>query len=63
MLFTSSESTRTVQLGIRFFQSQFLTDYGPMFAAIMLSIIPTVVVYMFMHNKIISGLTAGAVKG
>jgi len=63
MLFTSSESTRTVQLGIRFFQSQFQTDYGPMFAAIMLSILPTVAVYIFMHNKIISGLTAGAVKG
>jgi len=34
-----------------------------MFAAIMLSILPTVAVYVFMHNKIISGLTAGAVKG
>jgi len=63
MLFTSSETTRTVQLGIRFFQSQFLTDYGPMFAAIMLSIFPTVAVYVFMHNKIIAGLTTGGVKG
>jgi raffinose/stachyose/melibiose transport system permease protein len=63
MLFTSSETTRTVQLGIRFFQSQFLTDYGPMFAAIMLSILPTVAVYVFMHNKIIAGLTTGGVKG
>ncbi len=63
MLFTSSENTRTVQLGIRFFQSQFLTDYGPMFAAIMLSILPTVLVYVFMHNKIIAGLTSGGVKG
>jgi raffinose/stachyose/melibiose transport system permease protein len=63
MLFTSSETTRTVQLGIRFFQSQFLTDYGPMFAAIMLSILPTVLVYVFMHNKIIAGLTSGGVKG
>ncbi|MEI8093795.1 MAG: carbohydrate ABC transporter permease [Spirochaetales bacterium] len=63
MLFTSSETTRTVQLGIRFFQSQFLTDYGPMFAAIMLSILPTVAVYVFMHNKIIAGLTSGGVKG
>jgi len=34
-----------------------------MFAAIVLSMLPTVLLYVFLHNKIISGLTAGAVKG
>jgi raffinose/stachyose/melibiose transport system permease protein len=63
MLFTSSLSSRTIQLGIRFFTSQFVTDYTGMFAAIVLSIVPSVLVYVFLHNKIISGLTAGAVKG
>jgi len=63
MLLTSSIETRTVQLGIKFFTSQFITDYTTMFAAIILTIIPSVGAYMFLHNKIISGLTAGAVKG
>jgi raffinose/stachyose/melibiose transport system permease protein len=63
MLFTSDVKSRTVQLGIRFFQSQFLTDYGPMFAAIVIAMAPTILVYILLHNKIISGLTAGAVKG
>jgi len=63
MLFTSSVSSRTIQLGIRFFKSQFITDYTGMFAAIILSVIPSCVAYIFLHNKIISGLTAGAVKG
>ncbi len=63
MLLTSSIETRTVQLGIKFFTSQFITDYTTMFAAIVLTIIPSVGAYMFLHNKIISGLTAGAVKG
>jgi raffinose/stachyose/melibiose transport system permease protein len=63
MLFTSSVSSRTIQLGIRFFSSQFITDYTGMFAAIVLSMLPSVLVYIFLHNKIISGLTAGAVKG
>ena len=63
MLLTSSVSSRTIQLGIRFFTSQFITDYTGMFAAIVLSVVPSVVVYGFLHNKIISGLTAGAVKG
>lgn len=63
MLFTSSVSSRTIQLGIKFFTSQFITDYTSMFAAIILSMIPSVGAYIFLHNKIISGLTAGAVKG
>ena len=63
MILTSSVSSRTIQLGIRFFTSQFITDYAGMFAAIVLSIIPSVLVYIFLHDKIISGLTAGAVKG
>jgi raffinose/stachyose/melibiose transport system permease protein len=63
MLFTSSISSRTIQLGIKFFTSQFITDYTGMFAAIILSMIPSVGAYIFLHNKIISGLTAGAVKG
>ncbi len=63
MLFTSSVKSRTIQLGIRFFTSQFITDNTGMFAAIVLSIIPSVLVYVILHDKIISGLTAGAVKG
>ncbi len=63
MLLTSSISARTIQLGIRFFTSQFITDYAGMFAAIVLSILPSVLAYVFLHNKIIAGLTAGAVKG
>lgn len=63
MLLTSSVSARTIQLGIRFFTSQFITDYAGMFAAIVLSMLPSVLAYVFLHNKIIAGLTAGAVKG
>lgn len=63
LLLTSSASSRTLQLGIRFFTSQFVTDYTSMYAAIMLSIMPSILLYTMLHNRIISGLTAGAVKG
>jgi raffinose/stachyose/melibiose transport system permease protein len=63
LLLTSSTETRTLQLGIRFFTSQFFTDYTSMFAAIVLTIIPSILVYVFMHEKIIKGLTTGALKG
>lgn len=63
LLLTSSESSRTLQLGIRFFTSQFVTDYTAMYAAIVITIIPSILGYVIFHNRIISGLTAGAVKG
>lgn len=63
MILTISETCRTIQLGIRYFQTQFVIDYTGMLAAIVITMIPTVFVYIFLHEKIISGMTAGAVKG
>lgn len=63
MLLTSSESSRTLQLGIRFFRSQFVTNYTSMLAAIVITMVPTILVYIFLHDRIISGMTSGAVKG
>jgi raffinose/stachyose/melibiose transport system permease protein len=63
MLLTSSIESRTIQLGIKFFTSQFITDYSSMYAAVIITIIPSVLIYVFFHDKIIGGLTAGAVKG
>jgi raffinose/stachyose/melibiose transport system permease protein len=63
MLLTSGIESRTIQLGIKFFTSQFITDYSSMYAAVIMTIIPSVVIYIFFHDKIIGGLTAGAVKG
>ena len=63
LLLTSSESSRTIQLGIRFFTSQFQTDYTSMYAAIVLSIIPSVIIYTLFNEKIVSSMTAGSVKG
>jgi raffinose/stachyose/melibiose transport system permease protein len=63
LLLTSSMKARTLQLGIRFFKSQFITDYTSMYAAIVLTVIPSIAVYIFFHERIIKGLTAGALKG
>ena len=63
LLLTSSSSVRTIQLGISFFTTQFRSDYPSMYAAVVLTMIPSIIVYVFFHDKIISGLTAGAVKG
>lgn len=62
-LLTSSQNVRTIQLGIRYFTNQFSTDFVSMYAAIVISIIPSILGYMIFQKKIVSGLTSGAVKG
>ncbi len=63
LLLTSSSAVRTVQLGISFFNTQFRSDYPAMFAAIAVAMVPTVTAYVMLHDRIIGGLTAGAIKG
>jgi len=62
-LLTSSQTVRTIQLGIRYFTNQFSTDYVSMYAAIIISVLPSITAYMMFQNQIIAGLTSGAVKG
>jgi len=63
LLLTSSVRARTLQLGIRFFKSQFRAEYTSMYAALVITMIPSIVVYILFHEKIIQGLSSGAVKG
>lgn len=62
-LLESSSDHKTIQLGIRYFTNQFTTDFVSMYAAIVVAIVPSIVIYVLFQNQIISGLTAGAVKG
>ncbi len=62
-LLVSSEKLRTIQVGIRYFTNQFSTDYVSMYAAIMISIIPSIIGYIAFQEQIIAGMTSGAVKG
>jgi raffinose/stachyose/melibiose transport system permease protein len=61
-LLTQSEGTRTLQVAIRFFLSTFSANYPVAFAAMVIAVLPTIVIYSLLSEKIIGGLTAGAVK-
>ena len=37
-------------------------DWGPLFAAMAIAVVPTLVLYMFLSKFMIRGLTAGAIK-
>ncbi|MBO9467782.1 carbohydrate ABC transporter permease [Tropicibacter sp. R15_0] len=53
----------TLPLGLMSFQGQFMADYGGLNAAIVITVIPAVMVYLIFQRYFVSGLAAGAVKG
>ena len=59
----NSDELWTLPLGTMQFQGQYATDLALVSAFVALSAIPTIIFYLFAERQIISGLTAGAVKG
>ncbi len=60
----SSDSKKPVALGLMEFSSGVgvRMDYGAMFAASIMSILPLVLLFAFFQKRLISGLTAGSIK-
>lgn len=62
--FTRSTDMKTVTLGLNdYVGSMGLTDWGATFAAITVTVIPVFIFYFLSSKKMLSGLTAGSVKG
>lgn len=67
-MFTSgagSENVRTLPLGLANLSiaSQYRTDYGMLFAGLVLVTIPILIVYIPLQKHLVKGVTAGALKG
>lgn len=52
----------TLPLSLMSFQTQFSRDYGQLNAAIIMTVLPAVIVYLMFQRYFVSGLTSGAVK-
>lgn len=63
MVFISDTSKKTLPVTLTYFVGPYATNYVQMFAAVIIAIAPTILVYCLFSNKIVDGLTAGAVKG
>lgn len=61
--FINTTLKKTVQVGIRDYIGEFSTDWGPLMAAVILSLIPVIVFFVFVQDNLVGGLSAGAVKG
>ncbi|MEP6701634.1 MAG: carbohydrate ABC transporter permease [Betaproteobacteria bacterium] len=58
----TDEDKRTLPLGIQRFMGDQLEDVGMIATGLMIAIIPVVLIYVFFSEKLIQGMTAGAVK-
>ena len=62
-IFLSDKDMMTLPVGLAAFQGRYSTDYVGMIAAVVITIIPSIIIYSILHDKIIDGMTAGALKG
>ncbi|GEN57084.1 sugar ABC transporter permease [Halolactibacillus alkaliphilus] len=61
--FISSDKYKTLTVGIQNFIGQYLTDWGAIGATLIISIIPILIAFIFLSNRIVEGIAAGSVKG
>jgi len=65
-MFTSgSAAARTLPLGLANLSitSQYRSDYGMLFAGLVIVTVPVLLVYVFLQKHLVKGVTAGALKG
>ena len=65
LVFVNSPDKKTLPLGLASvsMQAQYKTDFGLMFAGLVIVIIPTLLVYIVLQRQLTQGITVGALKG
>lgn len=63
LVLINDEKLRTISIGIRMFNSEHTVNYPLYIAALLISVVPIVVLYLICSKQIMKGMTVGAVKG
>lgn len=63
LVFINDNSLKTLPLSLSVFSNGFSTDYVLTMAAMTVSVIPTIVMYLLFQEQIMKGMVAGSVKG
>ena len=60
---TQSTVNRTLPLAVWEFQGQYSMNTPMIMSVLTLTVIPMILLFIFMQDKLIKGMTAGAIKG
>ena len=63
LIYLTTDSKKTLQIGLKMFISQYSAEYGLIMAASVLSLIPVLIMFMSLQKYFVAGITTGAVKG
>ena len=58
-----SNRLKTMPLGVTNFVGTYTVNYPLMFAALSISALPVIIVYLLFYSKVMNGMVSGAVKG
>ena len=62
LIFIQKDNLKTLPQGLTTFMGEYTTDWGVLFAGLLLSSAPVIIVYIILSRQFINGMTAGAVK-
>ena len=63
IIFTRSDSMRTIMVGLITMKGQYSIAYGAQGAMAVLASLPTLIIFIFFQRYFIEGMTMGSVKG
>jgi len=63
IIFLTDKNLFPVSRALMFFTGERVTRMGPVFAAIIIAVIPMIILYIIFHEKVQKGMVAGALKG
>lgn len=63
LVLINKPALKTLPLSLSMFSTGYMTDYKLTMAALAISVIPTIIVYLIFQKHIMKGMIAGAVKG
>jgi len=63
LVFIRTRAKQLIAISLQSFFAERMSDYGGLMAAIVISILPPIVAYIILQEKVEKGLVAGAVKG
>ncbi|HEY5586231.1 MAG TPA: carbohydrate ABC transporter permease [Ruminiclostridium sp.] len=61
--FISKDTFKTLTVGIMSLAGQYVTQWGPIGAALVIATVPTILIYLLMSSQVQDSLVKGAVKG